>query len=79
VRATLAGTTPRGWRTAVVEEVNGLCITLCTDEEEPVVVWHHQPLDTYLPVGANVRLHAEHALLEIESHWLSVAISNLPE
>lgn len=76
VQATLAGTSPQRWRDAVVEEVAGLCLTISyVDSAEVLVLWHHQPLDVFLQPGSPVRLHEQRALLEIDAHWLSVAIS----
>lgn len=78
VRATLAGTSPRGWRKAVVEEIDGLCLTVSyADGTDAFMLWHHRPLDVFLSQGSAVRLHDQQALLEVDSRWLSVAVSDV--
>lgn len=78
IQATLAGRRPDGWRSAVVTEVDGQCVSLLFgDRAEAVVIWHHLPLDSALSVGSTVRLHVQHALLEVSKHWISVALSEI--
>lgn len=74
VRATLAGQTPQDWQPAVVEEVNGLAVTLVVaGGQDPTLVWHHRPLDGELTAGDEIRIHRTHPLIEVGSSWISVA------
>lgn len=80
VQATMAGAAPRAWQHAVVDRIDDLCLTLSLVEEGcQVVVWHHHRLDLVLGPGSAVRLHREQDLLEVESHWISVAVSEQVE
>lgn len=72
VQATLAGTEPRGWSRAVVEEVDGLRVTLSgVGTEGRLVIWHHRALES-LHVGSVVRMHTGRSLIEISARWVSV-------
>lgn len=75
VISTFAGRTPHEWQTVVVEEVDGLVVTL-TDVRTGAsrLAWHHEPLPD-LAKGDSVRVHPTQSLMEVSKRWVSVVLA----
>jgi len=77
VQATLAGSEFRGWRDATVDHIDGRLLTLIdTATGDRVDAWHHEPLDPLAHCGMAVRIHPKRALIDIDTNWRSIAVSD---
>ena len=75
IHASRVGSTPWGWRDALVGGIDGRWITLTYLESgRRVRVWHHASLAGEVEVGAPVRLHEQYYVLGGPFGWPNVVV-----
>jgi hypothetical protein len=71
------GSTPWGWRDAVVTRLDGLEVALSyVYEDGAPLLWHHRPLHNVLAEGDTVRLHEKYNVVGVPAGWFNVEIEH---
>lgn len=76
IHARRIGSTPWGWRDAIVTAVDDQHLVVgYLEGGATVTLWHHLPLDGVLVEGSPVRVHERYHALGHPGGWLSVRIA----